>query len=348
MISPMTSETMGRLLKLKKHDTIVVYCFILDQCILRKSNQIWCKVDYIAKGLGWGHSRVSNARKILFAEGFLSSVKTRDKKGYISKELLKVKYAPLSLEKYSVEDLALDYSDPIDREKPLDYSDPIDREKPLDYSDPIDRDLNNQESVDSNGLALAYPIPTDRGQENPRLPRSNRLAELTPSSGDAIEEITNNLNNTLTDREEKDSLPENQLSVLKSCPDRAEEIFQNYPCSFLNDDANEIINKMNHTYNPNNNLKPSKRELAVIKRYLLLNENAKETLLNVIDGATFSDQQKGNKRFDVGHLSVNYITKPDTQDKLLKAWDLGQNSPGVNTSQSELEELERRLLGEAL
>lgn len=118
-----------------------------------------------------------------------------------------------------------------------------------------------------------------------------------------------------------ENIPNDVLEFLKDGSIQPQEFFKNYPCSELDDDANEIVKKILTTKNPNTALEPDNYQLSVIKKFLLLNINGKDTLLKSIEGAEAGDRAKG-KPFEVLNLTVDYITNPRNQSRLIGFSDI--------------------------
>jgi hypothetical protein len=61
-------------------DLIAVYVFYIDTARWQKTNQPYCTVSFISKGLSLSEKRISNARKDLKKENIIKDIKRRDSK----------------------------------------------------------------------------------------------------------------------------------------------------------------------------------------------------------------------------------------------------------------------------
>ena len=115
----------------------------------------------------------------------------------------------------------------------------------------------------------------------------------------------------------------NALDFLENGSIQPQVFFQNNPHPELDSDATEIVQKIITTKNPNSTLEPDDHQISIIKKFLLLNPGQKDLLSKSIEGAKVGDRIKG-KIFEVPNLTVNYITNPDNQSRLIGFWDIEQ------------------------
>ena len=121
-----------------------------------------------------------------------------------------------------------------------------------------------------------------------------------------------------------ETVPKEAIDFLKDGSIQPQVFFENNPCSHLDNDAIEIVQKLLTTKNPNTKLKPDKYQISSIKKHLLIYPDEKDILNKIIDGAVIGDKIKGDL-FEVTNLTVDYITNPKNQSRLLGYLDVDSN-----------------------
>ncbi len=133
---------------------------------------------------------------------------------------------------------------------------------------------------------------------------------------DISKDIDININKDKNEISGHEEMKINPLEFLKDGTIQPQVYFQENPHPELDDDAEEIIKKIIITKNPKSKLEPDAYQISIIKKHLLIYPDQKEILFKSIERAEAGDKIKGNA-FEVPNLTVDYITSPKNQSRLI-------------------------------
>lgn len=89
-ITVLTNKTINVLLK-ENSDALALYIFYMQGARRQKTNQVWHTDNYCRKGLGFGKTRLDNAKKTLYKYNLIEKASGRQK-GKFVKHYVKINY----------------------------------------------------------------------------------------------------------------------------------------------------------------------------------------------------------------------------------------------------------------
>lgn len=89
-ITVLTNKTINVLLK-ENADALALYIFYMQGARRQKTNQVWHTDKFCRKGLGFGKTRLENAKKVLYKYNLIEKASQRQK-GKFTKHYIKINY----------------------------------------------------------------------------------------------------------------------------------------------------------------------------------------------------------------------------------------------------------------